>query len=117
MQETLLKNELRNIKKNEANAKSGYTTDLLNPDKLPPAHSNPRETPLAGYGLKKSEGIFGSSGRIAFDSQGGLSTNNVGPNFKKGQSAQVLPPNYGLKNPQTSSSDQSRGFLGMKLHR
>lgn len=36
MQNTLLKNELRNIEKNEANQKRGYSNNLANPDLKPP---------------------------------------------------------------------------------
>lgn len=67
MQDTLFKNELRNIKKNETNSKAGYTVDLLNPDKPVVSNPNPRESGQHSYGLRKTEGLFGSTGRIGFE--------------------------------------------------
>lgn len=124
MQDTLLKNELNNIKKNEASSKAGYTTDLLNPDKPPNNPSNPRGEQNSGYGFRKTQTVFGSTGRIGFD-PGNLgqtkiheSTYNPQPdlNHKKGSSSRVLPTTFGLSNPPNSRAGQARGFLGMKLN-
>ena len=118
-----MKNELRNIQANEANLKSGYTTDLVNPDKKPIFPSNSRDK-ARGVSVGRTEGVFGSTGRIGFDSTdfnvarppNTLSATQDLGNFRKGQSSRVLPANYGLNSSSNPKPGLSRGFLGMKMN-
>lgn len=120
MQDTLFKNELRNIQKNEAHLTSGNDIDLANPNRPGAAPQNPRDRSSGHIGLRNSTGVFGSSGKIRLGPQNHAGLNmdfQSDKNPKKGQSAQVLPPHYGLsKLPGNNKSGQSRGFLGMRLN-
>ena len=113
MQDTLLKNELRNIEKNEANKKNGYSNNIANPDLQPPKPRNPREGIPGVYGNRPNNGIFGATGPIGFDSVNfGQTTRydfgqEMGPlqgqidrDYRKGQSSQTLPrPNMVITDP------------------